>query len=171
MKSVAVSAERSVHGRRRRQCWLQTSGLDLVLAARRRLGGHGRAQQLDLGLGLLLERLELVVRLLVRCLHDGPSAQAMAAPSLRRHVPHPVGTPPHTEAPVPIPVQRPSLLSPATKPCQPTTAQPRQCLQALDELIVRLLLLVERRLELLELLGELRLRKLEQRLDLRLLLL
>lgn len=72
MKSVAVSAERSVHGRRRRQCWLQTSGLDLVLAARRRLGGHGGAQQLDLGLGLLLERLELVVRLLVRRLHDGP---------------------------------------------------------------------------------------------------
>ena len=167
MKSVAVSAERSVHGRRRRQCWLQTSGLDLVLAARRRLGGHGRAQQLDLGLGLLLERLELVVRLLVRCLHDGPSAQAMAAPSLRRHVPHPVGTPPHTEAPVPMPVQRPSLLSPASLR-RPSLGR---CLQALDELIVRLLLLVERRLELLELLGELRLRKLEQRLDLRLLLL
>ena len=73
MKSVAVSAERSVHGRRRRQCWLKTSGLDLVLAAQqRRLGGHGGAQQLHLGLGLLLEVLELLVRGLVRCLHDGP---------------------------------------------------------------------------------------------------
>ena len=38
-----------------------SAGLDLVLARIGGLGGHGGAQQLNLGLGLLLEGLELLV--------------------------------------------------------------------------------------------------------------
>ena len=49
-----------------------SAGLDLVLArVGDGLGGHGGAQQLHLGLGLLLEGLELLVGGLVRRLHDG----------------------------------------------------------------------------------------------------
>ena len=48
-----------------------SAGLDLVLARVGGLGGHGGAQQLHLGLGLLLEGLELLVGGLVRRLRDG----------------------------------------------------------------------------------------------------
>eukprot|EP00964_Phaeocystis_antarctica_P141161 scaffold106146_cov69-Phaeocystis_antarctica.AAC.2 len=62
-----------------------STGLDLVLARVGGLGGHGGAQQLHLGLGLLLERLELLVGGLVRRLHDGSRhAQGMEAPFAMR---------------------------------------------------------------------------------------